>query len=354
MKKETFIFYKDWANVLNDLPDTIQLEIYQAITAYAFGTTPKELSPLASVAFAFIKQTIDRDIEKYLSVSQARSQAGKKGGRPLKNKNLQEDKKPLPKKANPSAPKDTPQESSRIKEERLAQGKENFSAKEEEKAFFSGDNAVPQDRESTATGGFTPPTIAEIEAYCRERGNGISGALFYEFYSARDWQMGSQPMKNWKAAVHSWEQREAQEAQKHPKNWKAQRSKLDMLPLEKMEISPVRKLVTSLMYADDRPPRISSLTCKAGKIFLFLGGGSVRTAQVIILITLLKKKRPCGRRVASDNDFNLKTPVWLHTSCLVFTELQALLYNNHELQAHASRDKKGFSSNVSKLSVLKL
>ena len=221
MKKETFIFYKDWANVLNDLPDTIQLEIYQAITAYAFGTTPKELSPLASVAFAFIKQTIDRDIEKYLSVSQARSQAGKKGGRPLKNKNLQEDKKPLPKKANPSTPKDTPQESSRIKEERLAQGKENFSAKEEEKAFFSGDNAVPQDRESTATGGFTPPTIAEIEAYCRERGNGISGALFYEFYSARDWQMGSQPMKNWKAAVHSWEQREAQEAQKRPKNWKS-------------------------------------------------------------------------------------------------------------------------------------
>ena len=221
MKKETFIFYKDWANVLNDLPDTIQLEIYQAITAYAFGTTPKELSPLASVAFAFIKQTIDRDIEKSLLVSQARSQAGKKGGRPLKNKNLQEDKKPLPKKANHSAPKDTPQESSRIKEERLAQGKENFSAKEEEKAFFSGDNAVLQDRESTATGGFTPPTIAEIEAYCRERGNGISGALFYEFYSARDWQMGSQPMKNWKAAVHSWEQREAQEAQKHPKNWKS-------------------------------------------------------------------------------------------------------------------------------------
>ena len=124
MKKETFIFYKDWANVLNDLPDTIQLEIYQAITAYAFGTTPKELSPLASVAFAFIKQTIDRDIEKYLSVSQARSQAGKKGGRPLKNKNLQEDKKPQPK------------ESSRIKEEELAQGKENFSAKEEERAFF--------------------------------------------------------------------------------------------------------------------------------------------------------------------------------------------------------------------------
>ena len=221
MKKETFIFYKDWANVLNDLPDTIQLEIYQAITAYAFGTTPKELSPLASVAFAFIKQTIDRDIEKYLSVSQARSQAGKKGGRPLKNKNLQEDKKPLPKKANHSTPKDTPQESSRIKEEGFNQGKENFSAKKEEKAFFSGDNAVPQDRESTATGGFTPPTIAEIEAYCRERGNGISGALFYEFYSARDWQMGSQPMKNWKAAVHSWEQREAQEAQKQSKNWKS-------------------------------------------------------------------------------------------------------------------------------------
>ena len=96
MKKETFIFYKDWANVLNDLPDTIQLEIYQAITAYAFGTTPKELSPLASVAFAFIKQTIDRDIEKYLSVSQARSQAGKKRRQTLEKQKLTRGQKAPP------------------------------------------------------------------------------------------------------------------------------------------------------------------------------------------------------------------------------------------------------------------
>ena len=90
MKKETFLFYADWLNVIRDLPSEVQLEVYQAIAEYAIYDNLIELKPLAKVAFGFIKQTIDRDTQKYISISEKRSEAGKRGGRPLKNNELEE------------------------------------------------------------------------------------------------------------------------------------------------------------------------------------------------------------------------------------------------------------------------
>ena len=90
MKKETFLFYADWLNVIRDLSSEVQLEVYQAIAEYAIYGNLIELKPLAKVAFGFVKQTIDRDTQKYISISEKRSEAGKKGGRQLKNNELEE------------------------------------------------------------------------------------------------------------------------------------------------------------------------------------------------------------------------------------------------------------------------
>ena len=92
MERETFVFYKDWLNVIRDLPSEVQLEVYQAITEYAIYGNLIELKPLAKVAFGFVKQTIDRDTQKYISIKEKRKEAGAKGGRPLKNKDLEESK----------------------------------------------------------------------------------------------------------------------------------------------------------------------------------------------------------------------------------------------------------------------
>ena len=59
---------------------------------------------------------------------------------------------------------------------------------------------------------FTPPTVEEVDAYCRERNNGITGLQFVDYYSRlKDpaWTIGNQkkPMKDWKAAVRQWESR---------------------------------------------------------------------------------------------------------------------------------------------------
>lgn len=54
---------------------------------------------------------------------------------------------------------------------------------------------------------FTPPTVEEVDAYCRERENGIDAQEFVDFYTANGWVQGKQgkPLKDWKACVRTWE-----------------------------------------------------------------------------------------------------------------------------------------------------
>ena len=52
---------------------------------------------------------------------------------------------------------------------------------------------------------FEKPTIAEVDAYCKERNNGIDAEAFVAFYESKGWLIGKNPMKNWKSAVITWE-----------------------------------------------------------------------------------------------------------------------------------------------------
>lgn len=53
-----------------------------------------------------------------------------------------------------------------------------------------------------------PPTFEMVDAYCRERDNGIDAQKFIDFYESKGWLIGKTKMKNWKAAVRTWEQKD--------------------------------------------------------------------------------------------------------------------------------------------------
>ena len=57
----------------------------------------------------------------------------------------------------------------------------------------------------TARSVFVPPTVEEVRAYCEERENGIDAARFVDYYAARGWMVGKTKMKDWRAAVRTWE-----------------------------------------------------------------------------------------------------------------------------------------------------
>jgi len=52
---------------------------------------------------------------------------------------------------------------------------------------------------------FKKPTLEEVETYCKERNNGINAQNFIDFYESKDWMIGKNKMKDWKACIRTWE-----------------------------------------------------------------------------------------------------------------------------------------------------
>ena len=52
---------------------------------------------------------------------------------------------------------------------------------------------------------FEKPTLSEIKAYCIERGNKVDAQHFFDYYESNGWRVGKNSMKNWQAAVRTWE-----------------------------------------------------------------------------------------------------------------------------------------------------
>lgn len=55
---------------------------------------------------------------------------------------------------------------------------------------------------------FEKPTLSEIKAYCIERGNKVDAQHFFDYYESNGWRVGKNSMKNWQAAVRTWERSE--------------------------------------------------------------------------------------------------------------------------------------------------
>ena len=59
---------------------------------------------------------------------------------------------------------------------------------------------------------FVPPNIEEVAAYCKERNNGVDAERFVDFYASKGWYVGKNKMRDWRAAVRTWERDDAKEA----------------------------------------------------------------------------------------------------------------------------------------------
>lgn len=60
-------------------------------------------------------------------------------------------------------------------------------------------------------GAFLPPSVADVADYCVERKNQISPQGFVDFYASKNWMIGKNKMKDWRACVRTWEQRDGEQ-----------------------------------------------------------------------------------------------------------------------------------------------
>ncbi len=63
----------------------------------------------------------------------------------------------------------------------------------------------------TPTKRFEPPTIDQVRAYCKERNNGVDPTQFIDFYTAKNWMIGKNKMKDYMAAIRTWEKSDTTE-----------------------------------------------------------------------------------------------------------------------------------------------
>lgn len=61
---------------------------------------------------------------------------------------------------------------------------------------------------------FVAPSIDDVQTYCSERKNGIDAEQFMNYYESKGWLIGKNKMKDWKAAIRTWESRQKKTEQK--------------------------------------------------------------------------------------------------------------------------------------------
>jgi hypothetical protein len=53
-----------------------------------------------------------------------------------------------------------------------------------------------------------PPTLEMVQQYCQERNNKVDPETFYDWNTSKGWIIGKQKMKDWQAAIRTWEKRD--------------------------------------------------------------------------------------------------------------------------------------------------
>ena len=186
MKRDQFTFYRSYYEALKSLPKKDRTDTVMAILAYALDEELPKLSGVPLSVFTLIRPTLD-------------SGRIKAENRKNKTKTNQEQNKNKP----TSNQHQTGKEGEKEKEGEVE--REGESEREND-SYISPPTPSPEGEPKKR---FVPPSVDEVRAYCQERGNGIDPQGFVDFYAARGWVVGKTHMKDWRAAVRTWESRDS-------------------------------------------------------------------------------------------------------------------------------------------------
>lgn len=87
---------------------------------------------------------------------------------------------------------------------------------------------------------FVKPTIEEVKTYCLERNNSVDPEAFISFYESKGWMIGKNKMKDWKAAVRTWERSRKESGQ----NSTPKKNKFDNFEQREYDYDALMKEVT--------------------------------------------------------------------------------------------------------------
>ena len=188
-EKKSFVLYHDIRTPLELLTDEQRGKLFIALLNYSeYGELP-DFDGALLMAFAFIRTSLDRDAEAWAEKRAKRAEAGRSGG--------------LAKVANASNASSSKQNVANLAVPVSVSVPVPVNVNTPNTSVGRGTADKPP-----RAARFTPPTLAEVQAYVSERQSPVDPQGFIDFYAAKGWLVGKTPMKDWKAAcrnAESWE-----------------------------------------------------------------------------------------------------------------------------------------------------
>ena len=175
--RKSCVIYDSWAEMIVNMPDDTAGQLIKNMMRYVFDKGETEFtSPEVQAMFCMIKEKLDVDSEKYQAkVNRAQSL----------NQNRNE-----------------------IDTKSTRNSNDNASVSVSVSDNVSVYPTDIKDKKERRGKPFTAPSVEEVKDYCQERGNGVDPETFVDFYASKGWKVGNTTMKDWKAAVRTWEKRD--------------------------------------------------------------------------------------------------------------------------------------------------
>jgi len=158
-EKKSFLLYADQNSVFQNLPDDIAGRLIKHILSYVNDEQPVTEELIIKIAFEPIRMQLKRDLQKYESIRERNSLNAKMrwdavalSGMPKSTKN---------------ADNDTDNVNDNVNDKRNI---------------------------------FKAPTIEELKTEFPA----LDANRFHDFYTSKGWKVGSQQMKDWRAAARNW------------------------------------------------------------------------------------------------------------------------------------------------------
>lgn len=202
-KTAGFRWLPSYYEAIRDLPDAERLAMYDAIADFGFGNEPGELPPLLLGYFRLIEPTLAKSV-RFEGKQKAN---GQKGGRPSKPR---------------QNPDDTQNGVGSSADYCAGKATQNLDVDVD--VAVADAVAVDERTDRPPRTRFSPPSLDDVAAYCRERANGIDAQRFLDYYAANGWVQGKgKPIRDWKACVRTWERSEHAKTAAPDMSWRTER-----------------------------------------------------------------------------------------------------------------------------------
>ena len=207
-QKNSFIMMKGWKEQIAYLNNDQKAALLDLIYEYQTeGGAESSGDPIVDIVFSMMRQVFAENDEKYDDTCRKRAEAAAKGHKTQTEMANAERKWQMPNgngKCQQTANGNGKCQTETANAESIWQmpgesESESESDTEKEKAPKGAKKKGAQ-----RCAPFVPPTVDEVEAYIYAKGYRVNASVFVDYYTSNGWMVGKNRMKDWKAAVRTW------------------------------------------------------------------------------------------------------------------------------------------------------